>query len=105
MDKFYLIAAIFGAALTWCAALVGYMSWTPEAGAVSADPLFSALLLAFAVNLALTGFVFLVWSAEDARRRRVGGWPGVLITMLLAGPAAAMPLYLRSRWRKARGLV
>jgi hypothetical protein len=97
MKAFLLVCCIAGIVIPYWFALPFFLIHGPNFGLFFEEVFGTRISSFFAADLIVASLIFLVWSWQDSRERKIGGWWVVLLANLVVGLSLALPLYLLKR--------
>ncbi|HWZ99500.1 MAG TPA: DUF2834 domain-containing protein [Candidatus Dormibacteraeota bacterium] len=97
MKAFLLVCCIAGIVIPYWFALPFFLIHGPNFGLFFEEVFGTRISSFFAADLIVASLIFLVWSRQDSRERKIGGWWVVLLANLVVGLSLALPLYLLKR--------
>lgn len=102
MKAFLIASCILGIVIPYWFALPFFLIHGPNFGLFVEEIFATRISSFFAADLIVASFIFLVWSWQDARQRKIDGWWVVLLSNFVVGLSLALPLYLLKRIEAGR---
>jgi hypothetical protein len=97
MRTFLIFCCIAGIVIPYWFALPFFLIHGPNFSLFVEEIFATRISRFFAADLIVASAIFLVWSRQDARDRKIAGWWIVLLSNLVVGLSLALPLYLLKR--------